>query len=128
MGDRILVVDDDSDVRAMLRDRLEAMGFAVVTAANGREGLGLIVKEALQLRPIGGILLDVSMPVLDGLAMLREVRDRHPGIPVIMMSSDEQTDLLKTALQEGAREFLTKPIENARFRELCLKVFWNGAN
>ncbi len=128
MGDRILVVDDDSDVRAMLRDRLETMGFEVVTAANGREGLGLIVKEALQRRPIGGILLDVAMPVLDGLAMLREVRDRHPGIPVIMMSSDEQTDLLKTALQEGAREFLTKPIESARFRELCLKVFWNGAN
>ncbi len=128
MGDRILVVDDDSDVRAMLRDRLEAMGFEVVTAANGREGLGLIVKEALQLRPIGGILLDVSMPVLDGLAMLREVRDRHPGIPVIMMSSNEETDLLPTALQEGAREFLTKPIESARFRELCLKVFWNGAN
>lgn len=128
MYNRILVVDDELGVREMLRNRLEVMGFEVVTAANGREGLGLIIKEALGDRPIGGILLDMAMPVMDGLAMLREVRDRHPEIPVVMMSSDEKTDLLKTALKEGASDFLNKPIDGARLCQLCLTVFLNEAN
>lgn len=118
MQRRILVVDDDDDVRVMLRDRLQAMGFVVVTAGDGLVGMQ-IVKSSW----IDGILLDLDMPVMDGLSTLQELRRWHAHIPVIMMSADNDPDKLKTAIELGAIGYAPKPIDAASLGQQCRHLF-----
>ena len=104
-GDTVLVVDDDPATRDLLARFLERDGFRVVTAADGHEGLGL----AHKLRP-RVVLLDVTMPHMDGWAVLRAIRG-DPALddtPVIMVTVlDEQT----RAYALGATDYLQKPVD-----------------
>jgi CheY-like chemotaxis protein len=83
MGKRILIVDDQATIALLLRDRLEKLGFEVETAANSLEGM-----EILRKVTINGILLDLDMPVMDGLTMLSRLRQRSSTVSVIAMSAD----------------------------------------
>ena len=76
---RLLVVDDNEDIHMMLGDRLEAMGYGVLKAGNGLEALNV-----LAVVPVIGMLLDIEMPVMDGLTLLRELQHRHMHVPVIL--------------------------------------------
>ena len=118
MQRRILVIDDDDDVRTMLRDRLQAMGFVVVTASDGLAGME-IVKSSW----IDGILLDIEMPVMDGLSTLKELRRWHAHIPVIMMSADNDPEKLKAAIELGALGYAPKPIDGAHLGQQCKHLF-----
>ncbi len=118
MQRRILVIDDDHDIREVLQNRLQAMGFVVVTAGDGYVGME-IVKSSW----IDGILLDVDMPVMDGLSMLKELRRWHAHIPVIMMSADNDPDKLKAAIDLGALGYASKPIDSARIGQQCKHLF-----
>ena len=108
MQRRILVVDDDENIREVLRDRLRAMGFVVVTASNGQAGL-----EVVKSLWIDGILLDFEMPVMDGLSMLRELREWHSRLPVLMMSGNHSPEKVEKAITLGAIGFVPKPIDFA---------------
>jgi len=119
---RILVVDDNEDTCMALRDRLLSMGFDVVTENNGHAALSRIALEARRA-PIQGLLLDLQMPMLDGIAVLRELQERYSAIPIIMMSATTDRDLLKKTLKLGARAYPVKPIDNGLLREQCLRVF-----
>lgn len=118
MQRRILIVDDDHDVRAMLRDRLQAMGFVVVTAADGLVGMEIVKSSS-----IDGILLDVDMPAMNGLSTLQELRRWHAHIPVIMMSADHDPEKLKAAIELGALGFAPKPIDGASLGQQCKHLF-----
>ena len=122
MSFRILVVDDDEDTCMALRDRLLSMGFDVVTENNGHSALSRIALEARRA-PIQGLLLDLQMPLLDGIAVLRELQERYSAIPIIMMSATTDRDLPKKTLKLGARAYLVKPFDNGLLREQCLRVF-----
>ena len=119
---RILVVDDNEDTCMALRDRLLSMGFDVVTENNGHAALSRIALEARRA-PIQGLLLDLQMPVLDGIAVLRELQERDSSIPTIVMSATTDRGLLKKTLKLGARAYLVKPFDNGLLREQCLRVF-----
>ena len=119
---RILVVDDNEDTCTALRDRLLSMGFDVVTENNGHAALSRIALEARRA-PIQGLLLDLQMPVLDGIAVLRELEERYSAIPTIVMSATTNRSLLKKTLKLGARAYLVKPFDNGLLREQCLRVF-----
>ena len=80
MRRRLLIVDDEQPVCEMLQDRLEAMGYDCVTAHDGRSALALLALSTSQ-SPIDGVLLDVQMPVMNGIATLREIRERYPSSP-----------------------------------------------
>ena len=121
---RILVVEDDGDMRIVLQDRLLSMGFDVLTESNGHLALSRIALEAHQ-SPIQGVLLDLEMPVLSGITLLRELRDRHPEIAVIAMSAASDTAQLKEALKLGARIFLAKPFDRQRDWERIDRIFHN---
>ena len=83
---RILVIDDDFDIREMLRDRLNAKGFDVVTAGSGYHGLALIGDPASKGCQIDGILLNWKMPGLDG-TVLQKLQEQHAEIPVVVMTA-----------------------------------------
>ncbi len=114
LGKDVLIVDDDDAVRTMLSRMLEAEGYSVVGAANGREALNYLYRNAQpQL-----ILLDLTMPVMNGWEFRRwQKRDeRLASIPVVVCSAAENVRE-ETTLVEAA-EYLQKPIEPAALLEI----------
>src|SRR5881397_231850 len=107
-GPLVLLVDDDAQVREVVRVNLEMEGYAVREASNAEDGLAALEDESPDL-----ILLDVMMPEVDGWEMLRRVQERHGvgAIPVVMFSGkvDEQNAAEATA--RGAQGFLGKPFD-----------------
>jgi CheY-like chemotaxis protein len=104
---RILVVDDDDDVREVVAMLLEAYGFCVVTAVDGEDALQRISDTD---RP-SLVLLDLRMPVLDGRQLVDVLRAREPAseVPIVVMSGDR--DARRTAAAIGAAGCLTKPMD-----------------
>ncbi len=119
----ILVIDDDFDTRKILRDRLTAMGFDVVGARSGYHGLALLEEHVSNRCQPDGILLNLEMPRLDGLAVLRRVKEHFSQIPVIIMTSASNTSRLEEVLREGARDIVMKPFDPILLREKCLQHF-----
>jgi len=112
---RILVVDDDSDVRAVFEEMLELHDFEVVTAASGEEALKHV--HAMQF---DAIVSDVSMPGLDGVGLLRAVRERDLDVAVVLITGAPTVQSAAQAVEHGAFRYLTKPIEMAAFLDLVL--------
>ena len=102
---RILLIDDDRTWSEAVVALLGMEGFDVDTAPNGRRGLELLDHTVPQL-----VILDVHMPGLTGFEVLRELRQRMPHVPVLMVSSDDHAGPMAEALTEGASSFLRKPI------------------
>jgi two-component system chemotaxis response regulator CheY len=105
MGKTILLVDDDVLVRKGLGRALSDAGYSVIEAGNGKEG----AEKALADHP-DLIVADVRMPEMDGLAMVAELRQDDWGkhVPIIILSSDDATDTVNQALQEGITIYLAK--------------------
>jgi len=104
----LLVVDDDELNRDMLSRRLERKGYCVVVSPDGPGALALAADRAFDL-----VLLDVMMPGLSGLEVLKLLRERHPAIdlPVIMATARDQSEEIVHALQLGANDYVTKPLD-----------------
>ncbi|HEX8379832.1 MAG TPA: PAS domain-containing protein [Allosphingosinicella sp.] len=92
-GARILVVDDDSDVRAFLAESLEGLGCTVVSAASGGEGLESLREGAPDLA-----LIDYAMPGMNGAEVARAARDLHPGLPIVFVTGYAESEQLEGAL------------------------------
>ena len=122
MQRRILVIDHDNDIRLAVCDRLRSIGFDATGEDGGISGLARLAREAPQ-RPFSGVLLELDMPMLGGMAVLQELRDRYPSMPVIAMSHSMQIDRLRQAVRLGAREYLVKPFDTELFRTKCRFVF-----
>lgn len=113
MSKRILVVDDDPDIRQVLLDRLESYGYVVETAVNGRDAL-----DALQGSAFDGMVLDIRMPEINGMEVLRQTRKSHPGLPVVMVTSSMVREHAIEAIGEGAQAYLLKPFDAAQLKQV----------
>lgn len=104
--ERVLIVDDDADIRDMARLVLAGAGFEVATATNGRAALA-----ALRTRPFDLLLLDINMPEMDGWATLRLLRadEALADVAVAMFSVKTEVRDKVASLQDGAIDFITKP-------------------
>jgi diguanylate cyclase (GGDEF)-like protein/PAS domain S-box-containing protein len=105
---RILVVDDDDFSRDFLTRRLARMEFEVLQASGGRQALEILERETIDL-----VLLDIEMPGFDGVQVLKQLREKHSRIelPIIMVTAfSDTTDVIK-ALELGANDYLTKPVD-----------------
>jgi two-component system, OmpR family, response regulator MprA len=114
MEPRLLIVDDDRDVRDSLHRALGYAGFAVATAADGAEALAWVARS-----PVDLIVLDVLMPMLDGLETCKALRGRGDTTPVLMLTARESVDDRVTGLAAGADDYLVKPFA---LRELVARV------
>lgn len=123
MSPSILVVEDEEDISLMLQDRLTSLGFYVTTASDGAEGIAM-----LDVVAVDGILLDMQMPVMDGLTMLEHVRERFPSIPVIAMSAELNKNKLIQAIEQGANDYLLKPIDVDLLSKKCSLIFSSCVN
>jgi len=102
---KILVVDDDENLRLVLTDKLSREGFKVLEASNGKEGLETALKDHPDI-----ILLDVMMPIMNGLEMLKLLRQDEwgKGIKVIMLTVLENAEFVAEAVADGSFTYLIK--------------------
>jgi two-component system response regulator MprA len=114
MQSRLLVVDDDPDVRDSLRRALGYAGYAVATASNGADALASVSRS-----PVDLIILDVLMPMLDGFDTCRALRERGNATPVIVLTARDAVDDRVAGLEAGADDYLVKPFA---LRELLARV------
>ncbi len=106
----ILIVDDLAFIKFVLRDILEKSGFRVVAeASNGEEAIRFYQEK----RP-NAVLMDITMPGMDGLTALKRIREIDPGARVIICSALGQQKLIMQAIQLGARDFIVKPFQPQR--------------
>ena len=103
---RILVVDDDRTTREMILLQLRSAGYTVEAAGDGAAALARVRRKRFDL-----VLLDVWMPGLDGLTVLRHLRDEPSKPRVIVMTADDTSQTLLQAIKEHAYRYLTKPVE-----------------
>ena len=113
---KVLLVEDSEDNRFMMRRLLEMAGFGVVEATNGEEAVRLAESELPEL-----ILMDLSLPLIDGLAATRSIRklDGLKQTPIIAVSAHDTSDFQTDALAAGCDSYITKPID---FSELELLI------
>ena len=112
---RILIAEDDQDLRAVLRMFLESAGYAVEAVPDGEKAI-----RAQQERPADVLVTDIFMPDRDGLETLEYFRTHHPGVPIIAISGRKeghQTDHLAVAKYAGADAVLRKPFEIGQLME-----------
>lgn len=120
MSKKILVIDDDPNIVELLKRRLTASQYIVVTASNGEEGLQQVSAEKPDL-----IIVDVLMPKMDGYTFVRTLRrdDEYRGLPVIVLTAkDKMKDLFEL---EGVKDYIVKPY---RPEDLMEKVKRNLAS
>lgn len=106
---KVLVIDDDVDIRDMLEELLTRFGYEVMTASQGREGLRVARQQSVDL-----VITDILMPVQEGIETIYELKRNLPGVKVIAMSGGgivQPEDYLVTAAMFGAEMTLPKPFE-----------------
>ena len=118
----VLVVDDEIDFSRMLKIRLEDSGYKVITASNGKEAVDLIA----QLRP-DIVLMDISMPILDGLEATRRVCKEIPGTKVIALSQYDDRDHAFSLLEAGASGFISKSAVSSELTS-AVRYVYTGAS
>ena len=111
---RVLVVDDDRDLRESVGRALGYAGYTVTTAANGADALGAVTHA-----PVDLIILDVLMPMLNGLDTCRALRSRGVATPVLVLTARDAVDDRIRGLDAGADDYLAKPFS---FGELAARV------
>jgi DNA-binding NtrC family response regulator len=102
---RILVVDDEEELVHALVERLQLRGMDALGVVTGKEALERIRSEAFDV-----ILLDVKMPGLGGMKVIREIKDQHPELQVIMLTGHSSAQDAEKGRQLGAFEYLQKPV------------------
>ena len=115
----VLLVEDTEDNRFMMRRLLEMTGYRVVEAMNGEEAVNLAKSESPNL-----ILMDLSLPVIDGLAATRLIRQLPDleSTPIIAVSAHDTSDFQSEAIEAGCNTYVTKPIDFGELEQLIAKL------
>ena len=120
---RVLVVDDEPGVRQMVAEYLARHGFVAATASGGRE----LDAHFAQQRP-DLVILDVTMPEEDGVAIARRLRAEHPTLPIIMLTALEEVVDRVVGLESGADDYITKPFDLRELRARIQAVMRRAVN
>ncbi|HLQ73862.1 MAG TPA: response regulator [Bacillota bacterium] len=118
MAKKILIVDDAAFMRMMIKDILEKNGFDVVgEAQDGAEA----IEKFEELKP-DLVTMDITMPEMDGITALKEIKKNHPESTIIMCSAMGQQAMVIDAIQAGAKDFIVKPFQADRVIEAIEKA------
>ena len=115
---RVLIVDDAAFMRMMIKDILQKNGFEVIgEASNGIEAVDLYKKEKPDV-----VTMDITMPDMDGIEAVKEIKSFDPAAKVIMCSAMGQQSMVMDAIKSGAKDFIVKPFQADRVLEAIRKV------
>jgi two-component system cell cycle response regulator DivK len=113
----IMVVEDAEDIRAMMRILLEMEGFRVVEASDGLRAIELAIDEHPAL-----IMMDLTLPLLDGFAATARIREHLQDVPIIALSGHATPDYRTAAMRAGCTEYLLKPLDFKRLDEILASL------
>jgi DNA-binding NtrC family response regulator len=113
---RVLICDDERAVRETLKYML-ADAYELYLTHDGEEALRCIQSAAIDL-----VILDIKMPKMNGLEVLRRIRHLRPEIPVVMITGYESTDVATEAIHLGANDYITKPFDSQRIRSALKRL------
>ncbi len=111
---RILVVEDDAELRSLFRRVLEKNGFEAIEAADGQEALDVLDRQYIDL-----IISDIMMPVMDGYELVRSLREAGISIPVLMITARDAFDDMRRGFLSGSDDYMVKPVN---VNEMVLRV------
>jgi len=114
---KILVIDDEEDIRFLVNAILTREGYRVTTAKDGMDGL-----DSFKANPAELVITDVKMPGMDGIEVLRELKKIDPDVVVILLTGHGNMDTAIAALQESAYDFVSKPLENIQILTSTVKT------
>ncbi len=107
---RILIVDDDKNIRYLLREVLEMEKYTVFTAENGRQALDVTANEHVDL-----VVVDITMPQMDGYEFTRTVRETRTDLPILMISAKQLPEDRKKGFTAGIDDYMSKPLDMEEF-------------
>lgn len=114
---RILTVDDSRAIRSIVAKQVTEIGFEIAEAEDGEQGLAQLAGGQFDL-----VILDVTMPVLDGLAMLARMRERGDKTPVLMLTSESKRSVISACIKLGVDDYILKPFKPDELRAKIVKV------
>jgi two-component system, NtrC family, response regulator AtoC len=114
---KILIADDEKNMRWILSKNLKEEGFDIIEAADGEEAFNLFMDKEPDM-----ILLDYKMPVIDGMEVLKRIRTINDSIPVIMITAHGSTDAAVEAMKLGAADYLSKPFDMEELKLIIKRV------
>ncbi len=114
---RILLVDDHKNIRILLNELLNGIGYRVLQAENGKEAMGLV-----EVGPIDLVMTDLKMPEMDGIELTRAIRRIRPDLPIIVYSAHRFIDTAPAALKAGANEYLAKPFLRTKIEQAVARL------
>jgi two-component system, chemotaxis family, chemotaxis protein CheY len=107
---KILIIDDEAEVREVLRLHLESAKYNVIEAADGEEGVTMM-KSGSNLLQVGLILCDIRMPKVNGIEAIDYLKKEAPSIPIIVVTGYPDSDLAVSLMKKGVKDYLVKPVE-----------------
>lgn len=114
---RVLVVDDDAKMRELLLDTLSVLGYQTLGAKDGEEALSLLEDEKIDL-----VVTDIKMPKISGVALLQEIKEKNPELPVVLITGYNSIYPMEQMINKGANGFISKPFRIGRIEELIVKI------
>lgn len=117
----VLVVDDESILRSLLEKILKKEGYNVLLAGSGEEALSILGDQHVDV-----LISDINMPEMDGFALLKTAKQKHPHIEVIMMTAYADAYSVKDALLLGADDYITKPFKSVEICMIVERAYWRA--
>lgn len=122
---KVLVIDDEQDVRDVIRLQLEQHGLNVLEAENGEEAIKILHSEN-NLVNIGVILCDIRMPKINGIEAIDYLKKNAPGIPVVVITGYPDTELAVGLMKKGVKDYLVKPVEKEKLFQVVDDIIAAG--
>ena len=120
MKHKILIVDDEEQVRMTIRLQLKDTGLEIIEAEDGEQGIAMLDNENALI--VDAIICDVRMPKINGVEAVHYFRQEYPAIPVIVLTGFPDVKLATEFLKEGVDDYLVKPVEKEKLVEAVMKA------
>ena len=125
MSSKILIVDDEEDVRESLKLLLTELSYDVIEAGDGEEAIK-VLKSENHLLSTGLILCDINMPKMSGVECIDFFTTQAPGIPVVVVTGYPDAELAANLMAKGCKGYLVKPVKKDKLLEVCKAAMTTG--
>ena len=122
---KILIIDDEQDVRDAIRMQLESANYNVLEAENGEDAIKILRSENNMVN-VGVILCDIRMPKVNGLECIQFFRQEAPGIPIVVVTAYPDPEMVADLMTKGVKDYLVKPVKKEKMLGVVEKLISAG--
>ena len=122
---KILIIDDEQDVRDAIRMQLESANYNVLEAENGEDAIKILRSENNMVN-VGVVLCDIRMPKVNGLECIQFFRQEAPGIPIVVVTAYPDPEMVADLMTKGVKDYLVKPVKKEKMLGVVEKLISAG--